>query len=368
MHEHRIAKSLSLVVVIVGSSLAVPPAAAQPTIASVSGTLSHNSTVVISGISFGTKSTAAPKVWETFDDGSLTDLTEHSPGGMVYNNGNNLRHQFATFNARANYKIGGGGHYFGYDGTTAAKWFVQYWIKLASNWQWGTSTYGGGDDGLANIKIFRLYPTGSRTYSNVGYSLHSFAGGDVLRFTEIGASTYLGVDGRNWFTPNVWHSVQVEFAENSGVDQNNGTMRLWVDGVLRDSTTTLNTNVGSDGAAVNKRPYVIGWYDSWSPSDSAASTMYAYYSDIYVDTTWSRVEIGNASTYNACTRREIQPTTAWSASSVTVKVNQGSFLNGQTAYLYVVNSSGQVNAAGLPVVIAGSATPPSAPTGLHVVP
>lgn len=356
----------SLGAALVGTLLVVQPAMAQPTISSIVGPVAQGHTIGISGSSFGVKPAATPLVWETFEDGALDDLTPHTAdNGMIYNNTDNLRHQFARFNARADFRIGGG-HYFAYDRDTAAKWFVQYWIKLGSNWHFGTSTFEGADDGLANVKFFRLYPTGSRNYSNVGYSLHSFAGGDVSRFVENTDNMYLGVDARNWFTSDTWHMVQVEFAENGGVGQHNGTMRLWVDGVLRDNTTTLNTNGTKDGPAANKRPYVIGWYDSWSPSDTTASTMFAYYSDIYVDSTWARVELGNASTYNSCTHREIQPPTAWSASSVTVRVNQGSFAKGETAYLYVTNPSGEVNANGFPVTVTGGSTL-NEPSGLRLV-
>lgn len=345
-------------------------ASAQPVVNSISGTVSHNQTVVISGSLFGTKSSVAPLVWENFNDGALTSsLTAH--GGITFNNNNNLRHPFSAYNARANFKVnppGGDGYYFGYDGGTAPKWFVQYWIKLASNWHWGTTIPGAGDDGLANIKIFRMFPQGARNYSNAGYAIHGFDGGSLLRFVETGPQNYID-DARPWFASNTWHNVQVQYGENSGVDQNNGTMKIWIDGVLRDSTTTLNTNIGGDGSAINKRPYIIGFFDSWPASDAAVSNMYAYYTDIYVDDSWARVEICDANTYSACRLREIQVPTAWSSGSISVKVNQGAFVSGQTAYVYVVDSSGRVNANGIPVTISGTGGgSPAAPTNLRIVP
>jgi hypothetical protein len=350
------------------------PAAGQPSVSSVSGTVSHGQTVVISGGSFGTKSAAAPLAWEDFNDGVL-DAALENHGNMSVSNTDNLRHPFSSRNARANYKTLSqfwDGYYFGYAGNPAPKWYVQYWIKLAPNWHWGTSDASGGDKGLANIKFFRLFPTGSRNYPNIGYSIHGFSGGDMLRFVENGEQVYKGVDARSWFTPGVWHSVQVEFNDSSGANQNNGTLKLWVDGVLRDSTTTLNTHPSGDGAPISKRPLIMGFYDSWPPSTYNASTMYAYYSDIYVDNTWARVELGNASTYAASTYRETQLPTSWGSSSVSFRVNQGTFGNGQTAYIYVVDSSGRVNANGYPVTIGGGGggggpQPPAAPSGLRII-
>jgi len=328
----------------------------QPILTDSSGRIANGQTITITGRSFGTKTTPAPLVWEDFSDGAIDPkLVNHGYGPAVIN-GDNLRHGFSTKNARTDYKTAGA--YFGYDEGTARKWFVQYWVKLASNWHWGTSTYDAGDDGLANVKFFRMFPTGDRTYANVGYSTHGFTGGEVLRFVENGVQTHLALDAQSFFTPDAWHCVQIEYGENSGVAQPDGTLRLWVDGKLRDETTTLDTNPADDGDQVEKRPYVIGFYDSWGPSDAAVANMYAYYSDIYVDSSWARVELGDAPTYAASEHREMLIPTSWSPTSISARVAQGSFSHGP-AYLYVVNSAGQVNARGLKVIVGSAGNPKS---------
>ena len=278
--------------------LTVLPAEAQPTVTDVSGALANSQTITIRGTSFGTKGVAAPLVWEDFADGALDpSLTPH--GLLTVSNTDNLRHPFSSRNARADFKLTDGnwdGHYFQYNGGTARKWFVQYWIKLATNWHWGTTGSDGGDGGLANVKFFRMLPSGDRNYANVGYSTHGFQDGEVLRFVEHGEQTYLGINGQDLFTPAAWHSVQIEYGENGGAGQANGTMRLWIDGSLKDSTSMLDTNPVDDGEPVDKRPYIIGFYDSWGPSVAPGDNMFAYYSDLYVDSSWSRVELGNAPT------------------------------------------------------------------------
>jgi hypothetical protein len=92
-----------------------------------------------------------------------------------------------------------------------------------------------------------------------------------------------------------------------------------------------------------------------------------YVDDLYIDTTWARVEIGNASTYAASTEREIQIPSAWSDAALALTANLGQFANGP-AYLYVFDSTGAVNAAGYPVTIGGTpdTTPPVAPSGLGI--
>jgi hypothetical protein len=66
--------------------------------------------------------------------------------------------------------------------------------------------------------------------------------------------------------------------------------------------------------------------------------------DVYVDTTWARVMVGNASTLANSTHREIQIPSAWSDTEITVTYNQGSFANQETCYLFVVDSDGTASA------------------------
>jgi hypothetical protein len=163
--------------------------------------------------------------------------------------------------------------------------------------------------------------------------------------------------------------VQVAYGENSGAGQSNGTMKLWIDGVLRDSVTNLDTNPTADGSAINKRPYIIGFYDSWSPADANVSNQYAYYADVYVDSSWSRIELGNAPTYASSTRREMLVPTVWSGTLISARVAQGGFTTGQTAYLYVVDAAGQVNSNGFPVTIGGggAGTAPRPPSNVKII-
>jgi hypothetical protein len=63
---------------------------------------------------------------------------------------------------------------------------------------------------------------------------------------------------------------------------------------------------------------------------------------------------------------------AWSSSSITATVNQGTFSNGQAAYLYVIDANGTVNASGYPLTFGqgqgggSDTTPPSTPTGVSI--
>lgn len=335
---------------------------AQPSLSSVTGTVANGQTVTISGSGFGAKATAAPLVWEDFSDGIANGITKNGGAWFVTDNADApLRSAFHTRQARCDFKNPGGNCFFSYNAGTAPRWFTQYWVRLAPNWRWGTSTYGGSDDGLSNVKYWRVFPTGARNYTNVGLAWHGFNANRTSLFVENGAAAVMDTANSSLLTPSAWHLIQVEYAENTGVDRADGVLRLWIDGALRYSTSTLVTNVGTDGPAVNKRPFIIGLYDSWPPSDAPVANMYGYYADVYVDNTFARVEIGNAPRYDDCTHREIQYPLSWDPSAVSIRVNQGAFAPGQTAYLFVVDDSGRVNPVGFPVTFGGQSVPPPTP-------
>jgi len=94
-----------------------------------------------------------------------------------------------------------------------------------------------------------------------------------------------------------------------------------------------------------------------------------YMDDIFIQTgTQARVELGDAPSWDACSHREIQPPCAWSANSLEFTVNQGTFLNGTTAYLFVVDESGTAG-SGYPLSFGGvvsDAAAPYAPDNLTI--
>ena len=150
----------------------------MPTISGTSGSNAEGGALTIAGSGFGSKSTAAPFMWEKFTGGSKTSaLTNNASGGeMVYSETSIVQPRRGN-SAKADYSknSGGDGQWcsFQYNDDTAPKWYVSWWIYLPSTWHWGTTGSGGGDDGLSNIKIVRFFPTGPN-YTNIDAVLHSF--------------------------------------------------------------------------------------------------------------------------------------------------------------------------------------------------
>jgi len=72
--------------------------------------------------------------------------------------------------------------------------------------------------------------------------------------------------------------------------------------------------------------------------------------EFYMDSTRSRVEVCNAATFSGSTKCELQVANAWNDTSIGATLHQGQLGTG-TAYVYVINASGKVNAAGFPITI-----------------
>jgi len=113
------------------------------------------------------------------------------------------------------------------------------------------------------------------------------------------------------------------------------------------------------------RSFTLGGYYRWAPDLGDTSTYtgrsggtvenpenYAtrYFDDIYVDTTLSRVMLGNNQSYSEATIVEPQIPSAWSNNSINVTVNLGK-LNGSTAYLFVFDADNNHNEFGYPITL-----------------
>jgi hypothetical protein len=150
----------------------------------------------------------------------------------------------------------------------------------------------------------------------------------------------------------------------------NGNKWYWASAPNFSSTYAhvgANNRAILDAVASRLNSIKIGWYRSGFVNGSIADGISTVqYDDIYMDSSWARIEIGDAPTYDASTHREIQIPIVWNDGQIDFTVNKGSF-NGGTAYLFVVDENGNAS-AGYPITFAAQAdfTAPAAPTGLAV--
>jgi hypothetical protein len=315
----------------------------------VSGEAIQDSLLIIAGSGFGEKQQVSPITWDDVESGSFSNLWQSSNQLSI---GSEARHSNSNYCGTANMAGSGGVNlaYFTVDNSAVAEtWFVQYWFMIDENFDWGTSTYGNGDENLANVKFFRMWNPGSID-ENFLINLHGWDN-SAQYYAEYVSNSSGGYCESGFLTgweTGVWHCVQFEYMDSS-VGGNDGIFRYWRDGQLIVNDTDLMTR---DTYSDLKRPYIVGFYDAWN--DSGTDRDDFYIDDVYTDSTWARVELGNNSVFANCTHREIQIPTAWATDEITVTFNQGSFADGDTAYLFVVDADGDVSDGEMVIIGASS--------------
>jgi hypothetical protein len=354
-HQGRGASSLD-------GNLAAPPATGQlpstrsvepaggataaPTIRDADGVFGHNRDVTLTGNGFPFN-TQARIIWDDVETGTFNPQWRTT--SSLSPNRTDARTPFSQVNAKVNVTGSGTDGFFGApDDMTSRQLYLDYWVKPANNWDWGTTQFDGANRHLANIKIARFW-SASNINENVYVGYAGWAN-DFISYVENTPGASLSTGGaRERLSRGSWHHVQVELTENSAQRVADGALRFWVDGNLLHNRSGLVTREDYPDL---KRVSVAGWENAWGPGsgESSDSPNDLFLDDVFVSTTKARVELGDAPTYAASRHRELQPSVAFtSASSLRFKLNQGSFAPGSVVYVYVTNTSGEVNAAGFPI-------------------
>jgi len=162
-----------------------------------------------------------------------------------------------------------------------------------------------------------------------------------------------GATGNAVLNENEWHRYDIAIDTTKGYGLKES--RFYVDG--KEYTTDYNRYFREDCD-----PCPRNFTGSFFIRYLVAGDWYQYFDDAYVDNTWARVEICNESIWNESIRKhcEIQIPIAWSDNSITITANQGSFQDGDTAYLFVVDENGTAS-IGYPITFTSAindTTPP----------
>jgi hypothetical protein len=342
------------------------PAAAWaqvPVVTGVSGPLQSGGSLTITGINFGQKPVAAPVKWDNFEAGTTgstvangwaTNAT-HNDGGAdhppIYsttvlrtNSTRSVQARFDEGNFPNCTDTGDGCEYssnFGISGVASPGLpviFLDTWCY-----------YSPANPESRNVKLVRVHTS---TYApNLYLNIYCFTDTDGMRMGQDGGGTSLVLPPTPWrgssYWAGNWRHIQM-YLQQSSPNVADGTGVLAIDGV-----TSIN-RVGTFKTRIGSEYYNAIWLGNYVGHDGAAACLtrspgntFIYWDDTYIDNTRAHVEIGNAATYAACTHTEIQIPTSWSASSITIRANQGSFASLTNTYLYVTDQNGAVNAIGL---------------------
>jgi hypothetical protein len=333
-----------------------------PSISSTSGTWSHGNSVTISGGGFGSKSTAAPKIWDDFESGSNSQsiegeypivgpawdaYTSHGTPPKYCSSGNRTnsalcsRHDFTVssqYNCSLEYLL-----------VTDTAYFT-FWWKYDKD----------GSDYNRNTKPWVEYgqSDGMWPAAYIGFGNPDYGDGGIRNSVQ--DQPTMPSDGTLWGSTGLtsvdetWIRIE-QYLEQSSPDTSNGTFMTWMHKPYAGTPAiTFDMNSGENSYETRTgssqwRQWHFGSFfarDVEPAGGGGPIDAYIYVDDLYFDVTRARVEIGNASTWSGCTWREIQRPTAWSGSSITVVVNEGGFGSLSGKYVYVVDSEGNVNANG----------------------
>lgn len=349
---------------------------AIPVIFSTSGTLTHGQSLVIFGSGFGSKTPVAPWRWDNFESYPLNSALVADCG---YDNGGKEEHDTVYIKADRPY-TGSKSARMDYEvGATGQAMFPKVAVNLPANnlevylsYQGYWTRYAG--TGSGRLPIFKLSRGGSLPYysGNPRFyeTIRPASSGNIIQVDR----GYVTSAGTTWIqtinsqqTGDAWWNGEYYYKLSNPAGASNGAFQAWVNSVNNVNATGVVTRLSSEA---NKfLDYVMTPFDGM---DSYPSTdgYYFWVDDLYIDTTQSRVEICQGSSWNSRGHCDIQIPTAWNEDgrNVTISINQGAFSPNQTAYLYVVDSTGTANTSGFEVLFGASSTTPKleAPKNLRI--
>lgn len=338
---------------------------AAPAIDTASGTFSNGGTITVSGTGFGA---TGPTVvfFDSFEKGTTGNLVSLVTGSAdigewdaVYNSGgpdNTYSTSFAHSGSKSmlsDYRTyWGGGPNIRFPDVQNSNILISFWVMIPA----GRDVPGTNNGDGPNWKLFWVgdrddaFPWGS------DMSIECVAS-DCSNTETIAALDDGGAPARFDGGPNYNFGLVKGQWRRVTVALRNATSGAFVwqqeVGIGRHEVIVNETNVVT---AHSDDPWNFVAVPGFGREDSNSLV---FTDDVYVatgDGARARVEIGNASTYTASTNLALITPTAWSDTSITATVRQGSFSDEESAYLYVVHADGTMNANGYPVTI-GSGAP-----------
>lgn len=332
-------------------------------ITGTNGTVSNGESVTISGSSFGTKSPAAPILWDQFEYGSNGNQLQtfdnwDAYGGAGASNGGLISTDDSYSGTRSAYNSVTGAD-ASCDFCTSNFFFnasdkVFYSYKL----KWTSSNVTGGITkfGRINASPNSYNGDGNFAYSSGG----AVTGGGAYFFNEPGGGSGYGFQQYVTAGPNVWHKIDMYSELSTPAGTANGVNWFSVDSTDYNRTGEVNR---ASGETFQQDNIILGiMFANITGSSAIVET---WVDDVYVDNTSARVELCSGSAWTSRGTCDIQIPTSWSSTSITATVNQGSFAADATAYLYVVDADGAVNSTGYEVTIGAGGSSGPKPSAIY---
>ncbi len=329
-----------------------------PSITGVGGAVTHGQSITISGSGFGTKSTAAPLVWDDCETGTMASKwSDYQPtqAGATYNM------QYRTIPYRSlpsphsystKYMAGCHTPDYGWGYYDGRQVYLSHVFASPPTYTYASWYYrvDGSFPTSDNHKIYDISEASEPDGDGTGYYAEFTSG--MNKTTGANFHTNTGVGCENCYGPdnapnpyNGWIKIEVINKHNAA----DGYEKHYINNVEQCSLTNCNNTI---------EPVHIGIGTYFrTGSGTGDNNSFRFFDDVYVDNTTQRVMICNNATYASATVCENQVPSAWSNTSITTTVNQGALTG--TNYLFVYDGTNVANATGTSVTFGADTTPPT---------
>lgn len=340
-------------------------------ITGITGTCSDENNLVIAGVSFGAKSPAAPVVWDRIDNQSAYGTLSH--GDQVPTQDDDgcsdcpwySIHQAGAVFAPSLYgtttsdsiwpRVDDVPYYWNVDrlsfelenmASAPSLWFFNWHFFYHKDFEDSPGIWESSHRGQSSkyIRLQPSYPDGWICDGGIvalpssmmhAVDLDDDGYGDVYSNGSCSLPRWNGVHQPD----DSWHQQEILYDVTNGSTAD-GTF------VFRYDNTVRYVN---DGVFASENSGILHMF-GWDPVSASGSINVAYdftfgLSHIYVDTTSSRVVVGDAPDYESCSIVEMQGPISWSDTSVMVTLSQGNFPDGSHGYLYVFNEYNMISNA-----------------------
>lgn len=324
-------------------------------ITAVTGPIQHGGTVVITGSGFGVKSPVAPYFYDDFEGGAVGATLWGKPGAV----GSALWKMYDGGAKQDSLYVADGYRGQGVKRVSIMNDFRDGYIDQLASTQAYVSyrfkySHTGANDGV--MKIFRMasleganpvYSGQSSlllTYQPKADWLYSILSTNGLESgsTNKTVSASLAVE-------NTWHRIEGYMKLSSPTGEANGEYFLGTQNAHAAEKNKVTRVAGNTSLLDSFLLPFTSANGGTAPEDSFSQ----WADDVYFDNTQARVELCDQALWSSTIKRcDIQiPHTQWVKEKIQIRLNQGAFTSGQTAYVYVIDANGQVNAEGFPVQV-----------------
>ncbi len=349
------ANKTTLAIGLAAAFLSATPVMAAPAIQGVSGTLSTNSSITITGSGFGTNALDLDWLGDSIEGGTTGSVFAKAGWSTAWDF---EKPKYTTDQKHSSSKS------LKCTPLPATSWNCVFAYKLPNPVTAGQTLYATWwvrKDSASNTgqwKMLRL--SGQETIVDGAQQLTMFnwPNSQYQLVINPGQST----DQSFWFPENVypagdnnWYRMELK-VQASSTNQANGvaTVTRYDGKAVSSASATFKSHVSSG----DTYSYVI--FQNYEGNGMGTSSL--WFDDILIQKgSAARVELCDSPTWSSRTHCEVQVPTSWSSGSITVKAQSGSFTSGGSAYLYVVDAAGSVG-GGVKMSVGSTANTTSGPT------